>query len=331
MKAAVITRPNEIKMQEVSDPKPVKDEVLIEVVASGICGTDQHIFQGDYLGTYPIIPGHEFSGVIKALGPDVQNLKVGDRVAVEPNISCGICYNCLNNKQHFCQHVEAVGVTLPGGFAQLVTAPESAVFPIGDLSFEEAAFMEPLSCVLHGVERARPQMGDRLLLLGAGPIGLLLMQTFIINGCSDITVVDLDESRLELATKLGASRVTNDLDSLEQGSFHVVCDATGVASLLEKTIELVMPSGKVLWFAVPRKESEVRLRPFRLLEKEIALFTSYTSLRNSWQAIQLLQSGRLNVRDLISHKLTLDDFGKGLDILISHSEPAMKILIMPQD
>jgi D-arabinitol dehydrogenase (NADP+) len=330
MQAAVISKAGEITVSEVNKPIPERGEVLIQVMASGICGTDQHIFQGEYIGGYPIIPGHEFSGIIQELGPDVKRLKVGDRVAVEPNLSCGICYQCLNNKQHLCQNIRAVGVTMSGGFAEFVTAPESAVFPIGDLSFEEAAFMEPLSCVLHGVDRARPQMGDKLLLLGAGPIGLLLMQTFLINGCSHITVVDIDETRLALAKKLGAATVTAELESLEPGGFHVVCDATGAADLLEKTVEYVMPSGKILWFAVPPKHAEVRLNPFLLLEKEVSLFTSYTSVRNSWQAVQLLQGGRIQVQDLISHRLPLKEFPQGLAMLISHSEPAMKVMIMPQ-
>ena len=141
MKAALIEKENSIKTIETEKPEPKENELLIEVFASGICGTDLHIFQGDYKGTYPIIPGHEFSGIVRKAGEKVRNIKVGDRVAIEPNLSCGVCYDCLNNRQHFCENVEAVGVTLPGGMAQFVCAPEQAVFPIGNLSFEEAAFM----------------------------------------------------------------------------------------------------------------------------------------------------------------------------------------------
>jgi len=330
LKAAVIEKIKVIKVIETDMPVPAEDELLIEVYASGICGTDQHIYLGDYRGSYPIIPGHEFAGIVTAAGSKVRNIKVGDRVAVEPNLNCGVCYECLNNRQHFCKNTQSVGVTRPGGFAQYVTAPEKAVFPIGDLSFEEAAFMEPLSCVLHGIEQAQPGLSDSVLLLGAGPIGLLLLQSFAIKGCSRIDVVDLDEDRLRMAEKMGATSVTTDLNSIESEKYNIVCDATGVASLLEKTIDLVRPSGKILWFAVPHKDSTVTLPPFRMFEKEISLYTSYTSLRNSWQALELMQTGRLNVKDLISHKLPLEDLDRAVNFLISHSEPAMKVLIMPQ-
>ncbi len=331
MKAAVIEQKNILKTLEVDVPEPLENEVLIEVYASGICGTDLHIYQGDYKGTYPIIPGHEFSGVVRKAGSKVRNFKEGDRVAVEPNLSCGVCYDCLNNRQHFCENVQAVGVTRQGGFAQFVCAPEGAVFPIGDLSFEEAAFMEPLSCVLHGVEEVQPDLADKVLLIGAGPIGLLLLQSFLVKGCSEITVVDRDSSRLDLARELGAAIVTTDLQSLEKEAYHIVCDATGVTAVIELTLDYVRPSGKILWFAVPHKDAVAQVPLFRMFEKEISIYSSYTSLRNSWQAIHLLQNRRIRVDKLISHKLPLEEFEKGLKIIETHSEPAMKILCIPRE
>ncbi len=331
MKAAQIEKKNTLTIVEADIPEPREDDVLIEVYASGICGTDLHIYQGDYRGTYPIIPGHEFSGVVRKAGKLVRNFKEGDRVAVEPNISCGVCYECLNNRQHYCENVQNIGVTKPGGFAQYVCAPEGAVFPIGDLSFEEAAFMEPLSCVLHGVEEVQPDLADKVLLIGAGPIGLLLLQSFLVKGCSEVTVVDRDASRLDMAKELGAQSVTTDLSSLEKEAYHIVCDATGVTSVIELTMDYVRPSGKILWFAVPHKDAVAKVPLFRMFEKEISIYSSYTSLRNSWQALHLMQNGRIKVDRLISHKLSLEDFEKGLKIIETHSEPAMKILCIPRE
>lgn len=331
MKAALIEKKYSLKTIETEKPEPKEDELLIEVFASGICGTDLHIFQGDYKGSYPIIPGHEFSGIVRKAGDKVRNIKVGERVAVEPNLSCGVCYDCLNNRQHFCENVEAVGVTLPGGMAQFVCAPEQAVFPIGDLSFEAASFMEPLSCVLHGVEQLKPNLADTVLLMGAGPIGLLLLQSFLVEGCSTVHVVDKDENRLEIAREMGASHVSSDLSSLKKESYHIVCDATGVTLLMEETLNYVRPSGRILWFAVPHVDAKVTVPPFKMFDKEISIFSSYTSCRNSWQALHLLQSGRIRVEELVSHKLPLEEFEKGLKILETHSEPAMKILIIPKE
>jgi len=331
MKAAEITKKNELHYIDLSRPVPREDEILMEVMASGICGTDVHIYQGDYKGTYPIVPGHEFSGVIREVGSKVKNFSIGDRVSIEPNLSCGTCYDCLNNRQHFCSNVQSVGVTRPGGMAQFVCVPEQAVFPIGDLSFEEASFMEPLSCVLHGIEQVKPGLADSVLLMGAGPIGLLLMQSFLVKGCSKVDVIDKDESRLAMASALGASEVSSRLEDFEKESYHIVCDATGVSFLMEETLNYVRPSGRILWFAVPHVNDVIKVPPFRLFAKEISIFSSYTSCRNSWQALDLLKNGRIEVKGLISHKLPLNEFDKGLQILMNHSEPAMKIIMMPQE
>ena len=162
MKAIIISKPNEITLVERDIPKPGPGELLIQVMASGVCGTDLHIFRGEYMGDYPVIPGHEFSGIIIDTGSQITRFKKGDRVAIEPNIACDNCTNCLNNRQNFCLNWQAVGVTLPGGMEQYVLAPEKAVFDIGDLAFEYGAFVEPLSCVIHGIERAHISLGDNI-------------------------------------------------------------------------------------------------------------------------------------------------------------------------
>jgi D-arabinitol dehydrogenase (NADP+) len=190
METIVIQKPKEIKLVERDIPEPDPGEVLIEVMASGICGTDIHIFNGEYLGAYPVIPGHEFSGVVMSTGNLITRFKVGDRVAVEPNIACDNCIHCLNNRQNFCLNWQAIGVTLPGGMEQYVTAPEKAVFSIGDLPFEQGAFMEPLSCVVHGVERARLKLADQVAILGAGPIGNLILQISRLRGTAQLTVLE---------------------------------------------------------------------------------------------------------------------------------------------
>ena len=331
MKAVKIEKKDTMTIQEVPIPEPKADEVIIKVDSCGICGTDLHIYKGDYKGTYPIIPGHEFAGTVVSIGSKVSNFKEGDRVAVEPNISCGTCYECLNNRQHYCRNVQNIGVKNPGAFAQYVAAPENATFNIGSLSFEEAAFMEPLSCVLHGIERFNLQLADRVLLIGAGPIGLLLLQSLIIQGCSKVDIVDLDESRLETAKKFGASETFTDLDAVPRGFYNKVCEATGSTFVLEKSVELVKSSGTILWFGVPNMDAVVKVKPFEIFARELTILSTYTSLRNSWQAIQLMEEKRINVKDLISHRLPLADFEKGLKILETHSEPAMKILVKPQE
>ncbi len=330
MKAAVIEKPGTIVVKEVSDPQVSDHDVLIRVMASGICGTDIHIFKGEYLGTYPVIPGHEFSGVVEQVGAKVHRIKVGDRVAVEPNIACDNCSACLNNRQNFCENWNGVGVTLPGGFAELAMAPEKAVFPIGDLAFESGAFVEPLSCVLHGVQRAGFALGDRVLIIGAGPIGILLSKTIQLQGSAEITQIDKNQSRLELAKKSGAARVETSFDALKMYDYDVVVDATGVPALMEKTLSYVRSGGKVLLFGVPPQGAKINLDAFTIFSHGLTILSSYTSVRNSIQAVRLLSSGRIDVKPLVSHVLPLKDFQKGIELIQKGTEGTLKVLIDPR-
>jgi len=201
MKSLKIPEPEKAVVEDLPQPSPGPAELLIKVMACGICGTDIHIFRGEYFGEYPIIPGHEFSGIVEEVGIQVTRFKPGDHVAVEPNIACNNCYNCLHNRQNFCLNWDAVGVTLPGGMAQYVLAPEQNTFDIGDLPFEAGAFMEPLSSVIHGLQKVAFKPGDRIAILGAGPIGLLMVQTVKHMGAVEVTSVDKNSARLEAAGK----------------------------------------------------------------------------------------------------------------------------------
>src|SRR5664280_225948 len=280
MKAAVVLQPKQIAMQELPLPEPAPGELLIRVMASGICGTDVHIFLGEYLGSYPIIPGHEFGGVIEQVGSAVTRFKVGDRVAVEPNLPCDNCVNCLNNRQNFCLNWQAVGVTRPGGMAQFVSVPEKAAFNIGDLPFEQGAFMEPLSCVLHGLERLDLAVASKVLLLGAGPIGLLLLQGLRLRGAAEVVVADKNPDRAALAQSLGADRSLTSLEELERDVYDAVVDATGAVAVMSRTQDFARPGGKVLLFGVPASGQKMTVEAFPIFRKGLTMLSSYTSLRN---------------------------------------------------
>jgi D-arabinitol dehydrogenase (NADP+) len=328
MKALQITRPHELKLVTLERPEPGPGEVLIKVMASGICGTDIHILEGEYVGAYPVIPGHEFAGVVEQAGSAVSRIKVGDKVAVEPNIACDNCSYCLNNQQNFCENWQAVGVTLPGGMAEYVIAPEKAVFNIGELEFEEGAFVEPLSCVLHGVQKTDIRLADRVAILGAGPIGVLLLQAVKVQGAQSVTVVELDQARVEAAQAAGADQVHRSLDDLPKDGFEVVIDATGVIPVMKRTPEFARKGGKILLFGVPPKTT-VEFEAFTLFLKGLTLLTSYTSVRNSLQAIDLLKNKRINVKPLISHRLPLADFEHGVNLIKNKQEQVKKVLIVP--
>ncbi len=184
MRALTILGPGILELQEVEDPTPEADEVVVEVGACGLCGTDLHLIDGESpLATYPLVPGHEFSGTVVARGKGVEVPAMGQRVAVDPNIHCGACRFCRSGRANLCARYAAIGVTGPGAFAPFVKARGANAYPIPDaLSFEQAAMIEPLSCAVLGVRRVGEVLGRRVLVVGAGTMGLLIGQLLGANG-----------------------------------------------------------------------------------------------------------------------------------------------------
>ena len=328
MRALQITKPHELEVVTVEQPEPGPHEALIKVMASGICGTDIHILEGEYMGKYPIIPGHEFAGVVVKTGDKVSRIRVGDRVAAEPNVACDNCQYCLNNQQNFCEKEQAIGVTLPGGMAEYVIAPEKTVYDIGNLEFEEGAFVEPLSCVLHGLGKLPFRLGDRVAILGAGPIGIIFLQAMKAQGAQSVAVVETDQGRADLAAASGADEIYRTLDDLPREAFDVVIDATGVIPVMNRTPELAKKGGNILLFGVPPK-ANVEFNAFNLFLKGLTIFWSYTSVRNSIQAIDVLKSKRIDVRKLVSHRLPLEEFATGVRLIQQKQENVAKIIITP--
>lgn len=329
MKAGIIREPRRLEIADVEAGEIGENDVRVEVRVSGICGTDVHIYGGDYLGSYPIIPGHEFAGVVTEVGAGVSRFRPGDRVAIEPNVACDNCEACLNNRQNFCEKWNGIGVTLSGGMAQYAVVPEKAVFDIGSMPFGVAAFVEPLACVLHGVERAGPRLGDRVLVIGAGPIGVLLTKTITIRGASNITQVDKNRDRLEIAAANGASQTMESLDALPPDAFDLVIDATGVPAVMERMPAYARPGGAVLLFGVPPQEGKVTFDAFPIFRKGLTILSTFTSVRNSIQAVRLLASGSIDVAPLISHRLELEEFEKGLELMESGADSVMKVHVLP--
>jgi 2-desacetyl-2-hydroxyethyl bacteriochlorophyllide A dehydrogenase len=329
VKSVVIERPNEIALVVREVPEPGPGELMIQVMASGICGTDLHIYRGEYMGRYPVIPGHEFSGVVAAVGSQITRFQVGDRVAVEPNIACDNCVNCLNNRQNFCLNWQAVGVTLPGGMEEYVIVPEKAAFNIGDLPFETGAFMEPLSCVVHGVQRAHIRLADHVAIFGAGPIGILMLQMARIQGAARITVLEINPGRADLASEMGADRVVSGFEELQPDTYDIVIDATGAIPVMNRSIDYVRMGGTVLLFGVPPSGRNLEIEGFKVFRKGLTVLSSFTSVRNSFQAVDLLQSGQIRVEPLISHRLPLQDMPHALELIESRDPAVKKVIVHP--
>lgn len=321
MLAAQIEAPEKARVIEAPEPVAGVGEVLIEVAAAGICGTDLHIFHGEYEAKYPLIPGHEFSGTVVAIGEGVQRYKVGDRVTADPNIPCNKCPACQRNEPNQCENLAAIGVTRNGGFARYVVAPEGNVFPIGNLSFAQAALIEPLACVVWGLKRVQPQAGDSALIFGAGPMGCLLLQALKNSGATSVTMTDSVPWRLEQAAMLGAAetvladdRQEHNLKAISPNGYNIVVDATGIAKVLEKSIAFARPRGKIWVFGVCPPDARATFVPYDVFRKDLTIIGSFAVNRTFQESIAMIQSGAVRVEPLISHTLPLEQFTEGLEL-----------------
>ncbi len=335
MKAVVFESPNKIEITEVPDPVIKENEVLIAVKSAGVCGTDVHIYEGDFIGTYPVIPGHEFSGEVIDVGKDVKSVKPGDRVAVDPCIFCRKCSFCRENHENFCRNLVAYGVHLNGGFAEMVSVREENVYLIDGLSYIEGAFVEPVGCGIHGIKQIGMNIGEHVLIFGSGPIGLILMQLCKNYGSASITVVDIFNDKLEIAKKLGATNtVTSDhnvmenLKNINEEGFHVVIDATGSPSVVQNMFNYVRDRGRLLFFGVCPQKSKIEISPYEVYKRELKIFGTFSLLHTAMPAIDMIREKKINVSDLVSHHFSLDNFYTALDMMFNRSS-SMKIIIEP--
>jgi D-arabinitol dehydrogenase (NADP+) len=331
MQAAQIEAPEKARVTDIQEPSPASGDVLLRVAAAGICGTDLHIFHGEYEATYPLIPGHEFSGTVVAVGEGVKRYRPGDRVTADPNIPCNRCPACQRNEPNQCESLAAVGVTRSGAFADYVVVPEGNVFPIGDLPFTHAAFVEPLACVVWGLKRVQIQAGDSALILGAGPMGCLLLQAVRHSGAAKVVISDTVPWRLEQAAALGATetvlvddRQAQRLKALAPAGYDIVVDATGVPEVLEQSFSLARPRGKIWVFGVCPRDARATFIPYDVFRKDLTIIGSFAVNRTFQESIALIQSGAVRVEPLISHRLPLERFREGLE-LAEHDPRRMKV------
>ena len=219
MKAITYESLGEIQISELSVPEPSTTDVVVKVHASGICHTDIDILYGRYGSSkFPLVPGHEYAGELVSVGKDVTGFSVGDRVVIDPNFHCGQCRACKKGLTNLCDHLGAYGVTKNGGFAEFSVVHQDNVFPIGDLAYGLAALAEPAACVLNGLGEIDTDACENALIFGAGPIGMLMAMCLRTQGVMDVTMVDLDDSRLALAESYGLKGVaagSSDLAALE--------------------------------------------------------------------------------------------------------------------
>lgn len=315
MQAILFPAAETIAVEQVPDPTPAADEVVVQVAACGICGTDVHIYRNEYMSTFPLIPGHEFSGKVVAVGKAVTDVKLGDRVAVDPNLYCGHCEFCRNEQANHCRNWQGIGITRAGGFAEYVAAPARACYHLPDhLTNAQAAFIEPLACVIHALKRIRVWPGAQVLIFGAGPMGLLLLQALRHSGAAQVVIAEKQPARLALATQLGALAMPVDgqqaeaLRAIAPYGFDLVVDATGVPAVIEQAFSYVRPRGQYLQFGVTPMDATIRLRPYDLFRNDWTVIGSFALCYTFLPAIAWLANGVVDVAQLVSHTVPMAEF-----------------------
>ncbi len=332
MKAALLYGKEDLRLSETACPKPGVGEVLVRVKAAAVCGTDVRMFRNGYKGICeksPLALGHEFSGVIEEVGEEVNTYRPRMRVAVAPNIGCGICERCISGSTHLCAQLQAIGINIHGAFSEFVRIPFQAVrqgnlADLGEgLTFESAALAEPLACVYNAFERAALSPGDSVLIIGAGPIGLMHARLAKLAGAAPVFLTDISQERLSRVPVIDPSFVPLSSETLKD-QIAAMTDGRGVeicitaapsAQAQSLALELVGINGRVIFFGgLPPGKSRVELDTNQIHYKQItATGTTRSSLRQYRKALNLISSGRVRVDDLITHRCPLEGIHSAID------------------
>jgi 2-desacetyl-2-hydroxyethyl bacteriochlorophyllide A dehydrogenase len=332
MRAIVFAAEGTLALEDRPEPELGPKDVLIETAAVGVCGTDTHVFDGEFEGTvYPLVPGHEATGVVLAVGPGVTTVQPGAHVAVNPSTTCGECEFCLNGKGNLCRFWNGLGVVASDGAAQeRFVAPAANVYPLRpETDLYEAALIEPLACAIRGYDLLPRRMGDHVLIYGAGTMGLLMAQLAPRAGAAGVTIVDINPSRLQTARELGIEHTLTDADDSERDRWDVVIDCTGSIRAIENALPRVKAGGTFQHFGVAPAEAMAQYSPFRVYRDEISIVGTMAVLNSFGRAVEMFEAGAIDPKPMISHSFTLDDYAEALRMF--RNGVGRKLQIRPND
>ena len=343
MKAAILYGPKDLRIEETDKPSILSDEVLINVKATGICGSDIPRVLGTASHYYPNVLGHEFSGVVEAIGDEVQHIQVGDHVAVAPLKPCHTCEDCLSGRHAQCKNYSFIGSRESGGWAEYVKAPKVNVVKLPDeCNFVQGAFLEPITVALHGLYLMDFKPMSTVAITGMGTIGLLTLQCALLMGAKEVTVFDIDDKRLKVARQLGATNTVNtlsehldeDINKINGGQgFEMVIETAGVPATELLCLELAGTKASVMYIGTPHQSFTIEPRQFEMMNrKELTLRGSWMSYSapypgKEWpMAAHYLGTGQINVEPLIDRKITLEEMPTAFEA-IEKREVAGKVIV----
>ena len=346
MKACVLHAVGDLRYEDVANPVPREGEVLLEIRASGICGSDiARVFtKGTY--RFPTIPGHEFAGEIVETGKGVPTSYLGKRAAVFPLIPCRKCDMCEVGEYASCRDYNYFGSRCDGGFAERIAVPVwNLVLADQTLSFEEAAMVEPAAVALHALNRARIRPGDSVAIYGAGPIGLMVGEFARISGASNVILMDIDERKLAFARSLGYKFAWNSaqpghLDEILQltsgKGVDLAVECSGASAAYAACLRCTKPQGDVVLMGNPVADMHLNQKDYwEVLRKQLTLFgtwnSSYTKMKNDWQTvIDYMSAGKLNVKPFITHRFELNSCNEALLLMRDKTEFYNKVMLINQ-
>lgn len=311
MRSAVFYGKHDLRVEEHEAPAVGPHDVLIQVKACGVCGTDVHIYEGDKGAaevTPPTILGHEFAGIISEVGSQVKNYKPGDRVCIDPNCYCGACDPCRNGVAHYCENMIGYGTTVDGGFAEYCSVDERQVYLLGEnTTFEQGAMAEPVACCLHGIDMCEIQPGHQVVVIGGGMIGLLMLQLAKLAGAAKVALLEPVENKREVGKKLGADicidpmreDVKSRLAECGMNWVNVVIECVGRPSTIEQAIDIAGNKAVVMMFGLTKPDEQIAVKPFQIFQKELVLKASYINPYTQRRALDLINSGRLDVSSMV--------------------------------
>jgi L-iditol 2-dehydrogenase len=321
----------DLRTVDLPDPEPGPGEVLVRVQAAGICGTDRHLFHGEFPCRPPVTLGHEFCGIVMALGPGATGPAPGTLVACDPNIACGTCPACRAGRVNLCRALRAVGIAQDGGFAGFAAFPAHRAIPLPPtLDPVAGAFCEPLACCLHGIDMGAPQPGQRVTVLGGGVIGLLTAQLALLAG-AEVMLVTRQAAKRDLALDLGCSATAGTVTealSLWPGGADLVLECAGVPETVEAAPRLTRAGGRIVVLGVLPMGQRVAIEPFDLLFREIALLFAFINPFTQTRAADLIATGRIVTAPLVSRRIGLDE---AADAIARPARPGeVKVIVLPQ-
>jgi L-gulonate 5-dehydrogenase len=336
MKAIMVTEPGKISIIEKNMPSiQSKDEVLVKIKAVGICGSDMHIYHGtNPMAIYPRVIGHEFVGEVVEIGVNVSRVKIGDRVTVEPILYCGECYACRTGRQNVCEKLEVMGVHRDGGFQEYVVVPEKNAHKFDEhISWEEAVMIEPFTIAAQSTWRGDVRTGDYVFIMGAGPIGLCVLQYAKHKGAICM-ISDLDVDRLEIAKKLGADYILNagqvdvvqEVMKITKGmGANVTLDAVCITKTFEQAVEVTSVAGRIVVLGFGTQPSQIPQLP--ITKKELTIAGSRLQANKFPEVVELFNKKALNPKALISHIFRFDEIEEAIKLIEMQQEKTCKVVL----